>query len=172
MSSTRVVPICNFTNKATTKFNRPVSSFRDWIGSERFPPEKNRYHPQRDLSQGRTKLRRTLHRASLVGYQAPHDCQRVERNHPHAQQGIQSMRLINEWIYNDINNGVYKSGFATKQEAYEKKVYALFNALDRVEALLEGKTWLIGDKLTEADVRLFPTILRCDPAYHGHSSAI
>ncbi|KAH9167632.1 hypothetical protein AeNC1_018114, partial [Aphanomyces euteiches] len=74
---------------------------------------------------------------------------------------------INEWIYNDINNGVYKSGFATKQEAYEKNVHILFNSLDRVEAHLEGKTWLIGDKLTEADVRLFPTILRFDPAYHG-----
>jgi putative glutathione S-transferase len=56
---------------------------------------------------------------------------------------------INAWIYNDINNGVYKSGFATKQDAYEKNVVTLFAALDRVEAHLEGKVWLVEDKLTE-----------------------
>ncbi|KAF0707842.1 hypothetical protein As57867_006501, partial [Aphanomyces stellatus] len=75
---------------------------------------------------------------------------------------------INDWIYNDINNGVYKSGFATTQDAYEKNVYVLFEALDRVEKHLEGKEWLVANTLTEADVRLFTTIVRFDPVYHGH----
>ncbi|KAF4618511.1 hypothetical protein D9613_010018 [Agrocybe pediades] len=75
---------------------------------------------------------------------------------------------LNEWVYHDINNGVYKSGFASTQEAYEKAVHTLFNSLDRVEKLLTGKEYLIGDRLTEADIRLFVTIIRFDPVYVGH----
>ncbi|KXN74670.1 glutathione S-transferase omega-like 2 [Conidiobolus coronatus NRRL 28638] len=75
---------------------------------------------------------------------------------------------INEWIYNDINNGVYKSGFATTQEAYENNVYPLFKSLDRVEDILSKNKYLVGGKLTEADIRLWTTIVRFDPVYHGH----
>ncbi|KAI8842545.1 glutathione S-transferase, partial [Chytridium lagenaria] len=75
---------------------------------------------------------------------------------------------INSWIYDQINNGVYKSGFATAQDAYIKNVETLFEGLDRVEGILEGKTWLVGGKLTEADIRLFTTIVRFDPVYHTH----
>jgi putative glutathione S-transferase len=85
---------------------------------------------------------------------------------------------LNEWIYNDINNGVYRAGFATSQEAYERAVHDVFHALDRVEQILreqkskpgaEGKgPWLLGDVFTEADIRLFTTILRFDCVYHGH----
>jgi len=61
---------------------------------------------------------------------------------------------LNEWVYNDVNNGVYKSGFATTQEAYEKAVVPLFGALDRLEKILsDGREFLIGGRLTEADVR-------------------
>ncbi|KAL0135806.1 glutathione S-transferase [Mucor lusitanicus] len=74
----------------------------------------------------------------------------------------------NEWIYDTINNGVYKSGFATTQAAYEKNVYPLFKSLDRVEKMLEGKKFLIQDTFTEADIRLFTTIVRFDPVYFGH----
>ncbi|KXN87782.1 Glutathione S-transferase omega-like 2 [Leucoagaricus sp. SymC.cos] len=75
---------------------------------------------------------------------------------------------LNGWIYPSINNGVYRSGFATTQEAYESAVKDVFDALDKVEKLLEGKEYLVGDQLTEADIRLWVTIVRFDPVYHGH----
>ncbi len=75
---------------------------------------------------------------------------------------------VNAVVYPHINNGVYKSGFATTQHAYEEAVTALFDALDAMEARLEGQQWLVGGQLTEADIRLFTTLVRFDPVYHGH----
>ncbi|KAI0730093.1 glutathione S-transferase [Fomitopsis betulina] len=75
---------------------------------------------------------------------------------------------LNAWVYDTVNNGVYKSGFAASQDAYEKAVHPLFESLDRLEKILEGKDYLIGGQLTEADVRLFVTIVRFDVAYHGN----
>ncbi len=75
---------------------------------------------------------------------------------------------INPRVYDDVNNGVYKCGFATTQEAYDEAVAALFDTLDWLEARLEGKTFLVGERLTEADLRLFTTLLRFDPVYHVH----
>ena len=75
---------------------------------------------------------------------------------------------INPRVYDDVNNGVYKCGFATTQEAYDEAVTALFDTLDWLEARLEGKTFLVGERLTEADLRLFTTLLRFDPVYHVH----
>lgn len=75
---------------------------------------------------------------------------------------------INAWVYSDINNGVYKSGFATSQQAYDTAVHALFDALDRVEAILSENRYLAGDRITEADWRLFTTLARFDLVYHLH----
>ena len=75
---------------------------------------------------------------------------------------------VNAVVYDSINNGVYKSGFATTQEAYEEAVTALFAALDEMELRLETSRYLVGDTITEADWRLFTTLLRFDPVYVGH----
>jgi putative glutathione S-transferase len=75
---------------------------------------------------------------------------------------------LNEWIYPNVNNGVYRSGFATTQDAYEEAVVPLFETLDKLEAMLADKRFLLGDKLTEADIRLFPTLVRFDSVYAIH----
>ncbi|PYI06752.1 ubiquitin-activating enzyme E1 [Aspergillus sclerotiicarbonarius CBS 121057] len=83
-----------------------------------------------------------------------------------------SIDSTNDWTYNDINNGVYKSGFATTQEAYEKAVTTLFSSLDKVEAHLASTAatgpYYFGSQLTEIDIRLFTTIIRFDPVYVQH----
>ncbi len=71
-------------------------------------------------------------------------------------------------IYEPVNNGVYRSGFATTQEAYEEAVTELFDALDGWEEALSTRRYLCGDRITEADWCLFPTLVRFDAAYHGH----
>lgn len=75
---------------------------------------------------------------------------------------------INERVYETLNNGVYKCGFATTQKAYEKHVYPLFDTLDWLESLLGERRYVAGDELTEADIRLLTTLLRFDSVYHGH----
>ena len=75
---------------------------------------------------------------------------------------------INDRIYHTLNNGVYKSGFATSQEAYEEAVTALFETLDFLEGVLGENRYLTGDRLTEADWRLFTTLVRFDAVYVGH----
>lgn len=77
----------------------------------------------------------------------------------------------NSWIYPHINDGVYRCGFAQTQEAYDTAVQALWEAMDKGEAFLEGKTYLVGDTLTMADVRLFPTLVRFDSVYYAHFKA-
>lgn len=75
---------------------------------------------------------------------------------------------INDRIYDSMNNGVYKAGFATTQAAYDKAVEPLFDSLDWIEGLLAKSRYLTGDRITEADWRLFTTILRFDAVYHTH----
>lgn len=75
---------------------------------------------------------------------------------------------INERVYDSVNNGVYKAGFATTQSAYEQAVMPLFDSLDWLDAKLATRRFLLGDQLTEADWRLFTTLIRFDAVYHGH----
>ncbi|MEM9771669.1 MAG: glutathione S-transferase family protein [Cyanobacteria bacterium P01_D01_bin.73] len=75
---------------------------------------------------------------------------------------------LNARIYPTVNNGVYKAGFATTQDAYEEALTPLFESLDWLEARLDKQRYLTGDRLTEADWRLFTTLLRFDPVYYSH----
>lgn len=80
----------------------------------------------------------------------------------------QQIEEINSLVYDNINNGVYRCGFATKAKAYEDAFDALFGALREVESILSKQRYLAGDSITEADWRLFTTLIRFDPVYHGH----
>ena len=71
-------------------------------------------------------------------------------------------------VFTEVNNGVYRCGFAGSQDAYDKAYDRLFTALDWLEERLSGQRYLVGDTITEADVRLFTTLARFDPVYHGH----
>ena len=78
------------------------------------------------------------------------------------------IEAVNKDIYENINDGVYRTGFATTADAYEDSVSRLFEALDRMDSRLSDRRYLMGDRLTEADWRFFPTLVRFDPVYVGH----
>ena len=75
---------------------------------------------------------------------------------------------VSQLVFEDVNNGVYRCGFASSQDAYEKAYRRLFGRLDWLTARLEHQRYLVGDTITMADVRLFPTLVRFDAVYHGH----
>tara|TARA_R110000868_G_scaffold353876_2_gene615100 strand:- start:51022 stop:51936 length:915 start_codon:yes stop_codon:yes gene_type:complete len=75
---------------------------------------------------------------------------------------------INDFVYENINNAVYKVGFATKQDIYEKEVTSLFKALDNIDEILSQNKYLVNNQITEADWRLFTTLIRFDHVYYGH----
>lgn len=84
-------------------------------------------------------------------------------------QGLrEQIDIVNERIYHTLNNGVYRSGFATTQEAYDEAVNGVFETLDWLEERLSASRYLFDNGLTEADIRLLPTLLRFDPVYVGH----
>ncbi|NMI01783.1 glutathione S-transferase family protein [Pseudonocardia acidicola] len=86
--------------------------------------------------------------------------------YPDAHRG--EIDEINEQVFHDVNNGVYKAGFAKGQAAYEKAYQALFERLDALSERLASRRYLVGDTITEADIRLWVTLVRFDAAYHGH----
>lgn len=81
---------------------------------------------------------------------------------------LDEIDAVNARVYDGVNNGVYRAGFAKTQAAYETAVAEVFDTLDWLEARLAGQRYLVGDTLTEADIRLFTTLVRFDPVYHGH----
>ena len=80
----------------------------------------------------------------------------------------EEIEIINARVYATLNNGVYKAGFATTQAAYEEAVLPLFDTLEWLEGRLSAQRFLLGDRMTEADIRLFTTLVRFDAVYHGH----
>jgi putative glutathione S-transferase len=78
------------------------------------------------------------------------------------------MEDLMTWVYTEVNNGVYRCGFAGSQESYDKASERLWSALDRLEVRLTSRRYLMGESITEADVRLFTTLVRFDAVYHGH----
>ena len=81
---------------------------------------------------------------------------------------VDEIDLLNDRIYTGFNNGVYKAGFATSQESYNEEVTRIFEVLDEMEEILATNRYLTGDRVTEADWRFLPTLLRFDPVYVGH----
>jgi putative glutathione S-transferase len=75
---------------------------------------------------------------------------------------------LEERVYQRLNNGVYRAGFATTQAAYEEAARGVFALLDELEPRLSGQRWLVGNRFTEADIRAFVTLVRFDAVYHGH----
>ena len=97
----------------------------------------------------------------------------IEHHRPHAPDLYpQALRDeidgVNAVVYRDVNNGVYRAGFAGDQESYERAYQRLFDRLDWLSERLDGQRYLVGDAITEADVRLFTTLARFDAVYHGH----
>ena len=86
--------------------------------------------------------------------------------YPESKQ--EEIDLLNEKIYNSVNNGVYKTGFAKNQNAYDEAVGDLFDSLNELDEILENKVFLTGHEITEADLRLVPTLLRFDSVYFTH----
>lgn len=80
----------------------------------------------------------------------------------------EEMRELMKLIFTEINNGVYRCGFAGSQEAYDKAYHRLWNALDKIEERLSTRRYLMGNHITEADVRLFTTLVRFDALYYSH----
>ncbi|MBD8044651.1 glutathione S-transferase C-terminal domain-containing protein [Arthrobacter sp. Sa2BUA2] len=81
---------------------------------------------------------------------------------------LEEMRAVNKRVFTEVNNGVYRCGFAGSQEAYDAAYERLWTAMDWLEERLSKQRYLIGDTITEADVRLFTTLVRFDAVYHGH----
>ena len=81
---------------------------------------------------------------------------------------LDEIEAVNARVYETVNNGVYRAGFATTQAAYEEAVRTLFDSLDWLEQRLSRQCYLVGEALSEADIRLFTTLLRFDAVYHGH----
>ncbi|WP_152353076.1 glutathione S-transferase family protein [Brachybacterium subflavum] len=89
--------------------------------------------------------------------------------YPEAQRA--EIDELNHWVLHHVNNGVYKTGFAGSQETYEDAYTDLWESLDALEDRLSRSRYLMGPAITEADVRLFPTLVRFDPVYHSHFKA-
>jgi putative glutathione S-transferase len=114
----------------------------------------------RILSNDYPDLALQLGRAFLAQAKNPYDL--------YPEELREEIDAINAVVFDEVNNGVYKAGFATTQAIYDEAVTILFARLDWLEERLATRRYLVGDRLTDADIRLFPTLARFDAVYHGH----
>lgn len=96
------------------------------------------------------------------------DFQRTGAPNLYPAEHAAEMEEINDYLYDNVNNGVYRCGFAGTQKDYEDAYRDLWEALDWVEDRLGNQRYLVGDHVTESDIRLFVTLVRFDPVYYGH----
>lgn len=96
---------------------------------------------------------------------APLRTRRMDDSPLFCEEKRREIEKTNDWIYSQVNNGAYRAGFSTNQKVYEEAYAGYFAAFERLNGILASQKWVCGDTLTEADVRLFPTIFRHDPVY-------
>ncbi len=142
------------------RFQRENAQRRHWLGEPAFPAEGGRYHLY--VSLACPWAHRTLIVRKLKGLESLVDVSVV------SWLMRENGERLNGRIYPAVNNGVYRAGFATRQDAYEEAFVQLFEELDYLEGLLGERRYLAGEYLTEADIRLFTTLVRFDAVYHGH----
>lgn len=118
---------------------------------------------------GRGRALSALCRADLpLGVAHPDGAQAPETARLYPADLADQIDALAPWLYDRLNNGVYKAGFASTQLAYDEATDGVFDALDRMEAQLgDGRAFLLGSRITESDLRLFVTLIRFDAAYHG-----
>ena len=179
------------TKKTGGKFVRTTTQFRNWItpdgasgptGSGGFKAESDRYHLYISLAcpwAGRVtvpvlwdKKNKTIvsNESAEIMRMFNSSFNDITGNYDdyYPEELRSEIDKMNDFIYPKINNGVYKARFATNQNVYESEVRYLFDALDQLESHLSDREWLVGDRLTEADIRLFTTLVRFDSVYYGH----
>ena len=173
------------TSDKSGAFVRKESKFRNWISKEQnFRPESNRYHLyvsyacpwahrvliMRELKDLKEHISVDVVHPDMMenGWSFNSDFENANGDTLYNKKYLYDINKINHEVYININNGGYKTGFAKTQSAYDEAVKSVFNTLDKVEEKLNSNNYLIGNQLTEADIRLVTTLLRFDNVYHYH----
>jgi putative glutathione S-transferase len=165
------------------RFVRQPNRFTGRIGGDRFPAEAGRYRLYASLAcpwaHRSLIVRKLLGLEDTIGLTVVDPIrdergwrftrfQRPDAPDLYPAELRAEIDELGDEVFHNVNNGVYKAGMAGTQDAYEEAFDALFATLDRLEARLDSRDFLVGDRLTEADVRLYPTLARFDAVYYGH----
>lgn len=156
----------------------PVMDEQGWAFTGDWPDRLNGFHhlhqaysAARPLYSGRVTVPVLWdsHTRSIVNNESSEIIRMLDEDSEYYPEPLRDeIDAVNADVYAHVNNGVYRCGFAATQEAYERAFDRLFGALDRLEALLATRRYLVGGRITEADWRLFTTLVRFDAVYYGH----